>query len=222
MHPLRHLVRFASLGLALVAVLLLAAVPAVAKEGLTARLDAPIAMGTPPGTEILVGMTVTVPGEVGDHPVEGTPMYLKLIGRDGAVTRAAGAADRTPGHYTMRIAIPDGGVRDIEIGIHGSSDLPIMLVNDPFTFGGVTAATAQLAPPVPPMLTPLPRTVETAPLPAPASPAAPGAAATAPGIPVLVASVGLLGVALIAAAGVLLVRRRRAVAGASTSASRSA
>ena len=53
-------------------------------------------------------------------------MYLRLFGRDGATTRAAAAAERRRGHYTLRIAIPAGGARELEIGIHGTSDLPVM------------------------------------------------------------------------------------------------
>lgn len=148
----------------LLAGLLLAAavLPVLAKEFMQATLDAPIAMGTPGGTVILVGMTVTVPdGEV-MRPVEGSPIYLKLTGRDGSFTEASGRVDETPGHYTMRIAIPEGGARRVEIVIRGTSnsgtsDLPIMLMADPFTFGGITARTAQIAPALAPPITPFPR-----------------------------------------------------------------
>ncbi|HEY3336192.1 MAG TPA: hypothetical protein VGK16_13250 [Candidatus Limnocylindrales bacterium] len=198
-------------------VLWLAAAPVFSKEGMEARLDAPIAMGTPGGTEILVGVSVTVFDQTGAiHPVEGTPVYLRLIGRDGSSTRAAGAADPAPGHYTMRIAIPEGGARDIEIGIHGTSDLAIMVMNEPFVFGGITASTAQVAPPRAPALTPLPRmsspVVVAAPVAEAAAPGAEGAGAPSPaaqptGLVALVVA-GLL------AAGIAIVAvRRRTVSG---------
>jgi hypothetical protein len=57
----------------------------------------------------------------------------------------------------MRIEIPAGGARRAEVVMHGTSDLPIMLQADPFTFGGVTARTAQVAPPLAPPMTPFPR-----------------------------------------------------------------
>ena len=151
--------RSIAIAAALLAVALLAA-PVAAKEFVEARLDAPIPMGLPGGTEIVVGIQVSVSEPDGIHPVEGTPMYLRLFGRDGSTTRAAAAADKTPGHYTFRIAIPAGGARDLEIGIHGTSDLPVMLGgDDPFTFGGITARTAQLAPPLAPAPTPVVRAV---------------------------------------------------------------
>ena len=192
---------------ALLAVALLAA-PVAAKEFVEARLDAPIAMGTPGGTEILVGIQVSVSEPDGIHPVEGTPMYLRLFGRDGATTRAAAAADRTPGHYTFRIAIPAGGARDLEIGIHGTSDLPVMLGgDDPFTFGGITARTAQLAPPLAPAPTPVARAA--APVAGAVAPATQPAAETAtPGVILAIAVLTALAAGL-AAAAVRTVRARR-------------
>src|SRR4051794_6895443 len=103
--------------LAVVTLLALLTAPAtLGKEWLEARVDAPIAMGTPAGTEILVGISVLAPDPEsgGMHAVEGSPMYVKLTGPDGAATRAAAAADRTAGHYTARIAIPEGRARGVE------------------------------------------------------------------------------------------------------------
>lgn len=181
---------------------MLTAAPAAAKEGLTVRFDAPIAMDTPPGTELLVGITVTVITDDGEMPVEGSPVYLQLTGRDGAVTRAAGEGGRPAGHYTMRITVPAGGARGAEVGIHGTSDLPMMLANDPFTFGAVRAGTAQVAPPLAPPITPWPRAsagvapapAGLAPVPEPAGPAGP----TLGGTLGVVALASLAGLALLA------------------------
>jgi hypothetical protein len=209
--------------LAAAAILALTAGPVAAKEGMTATLDAPIPMGTPGGTELLVGVTVTVPDETGaEHPVEGTPVYLALVGRDGATTRAMGVADRTPGHYTMRIVVPQGGARGIEVGIHGTSDLAIMVAGDTLVLGDVTATTAQVAPPLAPALTPFPRAANPDANPAPEAMPAPVAAEPAMGPPLLAALV--IGGLVLLAGGLVLVRRRRATAAvpAATSAPRSA
>jgi hypothetical protein len=131
-----------ALGIASVFVAL-AAVPVAAKEFMQARLDAPIAMGTPEGTEIQVGVTVEVLTNDGLRPMEGSPVYVRLFGRDGTSIRAEAAEDRIAGHYTVRIVIPDGGARGIEVGLGGSTALPMMLVGDTLTFGGITSATAQ-------------------------------------------------------------------------------
>lgn len=181
--------------------------PVAAKQWLEARFDAPIAMDTPGGTEILVGITVTAPAEEGINPVVGSPVYLKLTGRYGDTTRAAAAGDRAPGHYTVRIAIPAGGARDAEIGLHGTMDAPMMIMNDPFTFGSITARTAQLAPPLAAPDVVQPAASVAAPAPAPVAPPAP-----APALPVgaLLAGLVIVGVAALAAA---LVARRRNSAG---------
>ena len=72
--------------------LTLLAAPVAAKEWLEARLDAPIAMDTPGGTEILVGITVTAPTEDGhQRRSTGRRSTCELTGRYGDTTRAAAA-----------------------------------------------------------------------------------------------------------------------------------
>jgi hypothetical protein len=187
--------------------LLVLAAPVAAKEDLRATFDAPIAMDTPGGTVILVGITVTAPSDAGRVPVVGSPIYLKLTGRDGDTTRAAAAADRTEGHYTVRIAIPAGGAREAEVGMHGTFDLPMMIMNDPFTFGPITARTSQVAPPLatPNVVPP----VASAAAPAPAAVATPAPAPTVSMAGVL-AALAIVGVAALAVA---LIARRRHAAG---------
>ena len=178
------------------ALLAAAAAPAAAKEWLEAELDAPIAMDTPPGTEILVGVTVTVPEGQDRGPLDGSPLYVTLTGADGEVTRALATEDGPDRHYTVRIAIPAGGARDIEIGLQGETDLPMVLMADPFTFGPITAGTAQRAPAAAGAM--------------PAEPAAPAAVPTAAGTssPLPLAAAGLVLVAIAGVVTALVVRRR--------------
>jgi hypothetical protein len=207
-HPLA-----AAASLAAVAILLLAAAaPALAKEGLEARLDAPIARDTPGGTELLVGMVVTVPDGGVDHPVEGTPVYLKLVGPDGSSSWQMGRQERTPpGHYTMRIVVPEGGVASIEVGIHGTTDLPITVMEGALVAGGITPTTAQVAPPPAAAIKPLPRASAPAPVavaPAEAPATTPAAAqAGQPPVPAVLAAAAL--VAVLALLAMLGVRRAR-------------
>jgi hypothetical protein len=182
-----------------------------AKEWLEATLDAPIAMDTPAGTEILVGVTVVAPGDDGTmQPVVGSPIRLILTGRNGATTFAAGAWDGTPGHYSMRITIPDGGARRAVVAMHGTSDLPLTLMTDPFAFGGITPRTAQVAPPLAPPITPFPRASSAADPAAPVEAAsAPGPAAEAPAPPSSVPTAWLVaGVVIVALAGGIAVLAR--------------
>ena len=67
---------------------------------------------------------LTMPTRRATARVEGSPMYVRLIGRDGAIHRGRGPRGPAPGHYTVRIAVPAGGVKAVEIGIHGSRALP--------------------------------------------------------------------------------------------------
>ena len=187
------------------ALVVLATSPAVAKEWLEAELDAPIAMGTPGGTEIVVGLTVTVPEGVELHLVEGSSIHLTLTGPEGDTTRAAADPETTPGHYLARITIPTGGARQLEIGIPGAEGVPVMLRADPFAFGPVTARTAQL---VAAVATPVPTTPTEA-----AADAGGDRASVVPSPPPAPGPMPLLGgaLALGAAAGLavaLLLRRR--------------
>ena len=120
--------------------------PVVAKEGFQARLDAPIGRDTPGGTTLLVGMTVTFPDGPVDHPVEGSPIYLELVGRDHSSIVAMGHEDAAHGHYTMRIEVPPAGIQSVEIGIRGTSNLPIMVLGTALVPGGISSATAGVAP----------------------------------------------------------------------------
>jgi hypothetical protein len=202
---------------ALVAAGLLVAVaagPATAKMYLQATFDAPISFESPPGATLLVGITVLASGEDGELvPVRGSPVHLVLTGRDGATTRAAGVADREPGHYTMQIEVPAGGPRRAEVLLDGTTDLPMMLTASPFTFGPIGEGTAQLVPGKPAAAAPAaapvpPRDPTTGPAgdPAAAPPAGDGGW--------LPAGVGLVA-GLLALAGVaVLLQRTRGGAGA--------
>ena len=92
--------------------LLSAALPAAAKEFLNARLEAPISFDSPPGSELLVAVIVTVPEGINDDPVDGSPIWLRLTGPTGDVTEAPGVMGSGPGRYEMRIRVPEGGPRE--------------------------------------------------------------------------------------------------------------
>jgi hypothetical protein len=131
-----------------VALLAVVVAPASAKEYLLARLEAPISFQSPPGSTLLVAVDVTVPDGTNQDPVDGSPISLRLIGPRGDVTEAPGRTGSRTGRYEMRITVPPGGPRRLEVFLRGSSDLPIMLEENPFTFRPIGPGTAQLAPPL--------------------------------------------------------------------------
>jgi hypothetical protein len=166
--------------------------PVLAKEDVQARLDAPVARDTPGGSTLLVGMTVSVPGATGWLPLTGSPVLLRLYSATGATTWALGT-ETTPGHYVMHIVVPAGGVAELQVAMHGTSDLPIGVMGTDLVVGGISPSTAQLAP----------STAAIAPG-AAAEPSAAPAPAPLAGI-LLVVAVGLLGLL----AALSIIRRSR-------------
>ncbi len=217
---MRHLPRrlVALTVLAAVALGILAvAFPVLAKEALDAQLDAPIARGTPGGTTLLLGVTVTVTEESGTHAVDGSPIYVRLTGPDGASSWDLAAQDRA-GHYVVRLSVPPSGVKRVEVGMHGTSDLPLNLVGFTIVPGPISARTAQVAPAIAAATQPLARA--SAPAPHAVPPAVPAvdptttfvpvaAAVVAGPVPLIVGTGALLALAL---AIVAIVRRHRATA----------
>ena len=105
-------------------------------------------MDTPGGTEILARGHGDGPDRGGHQPVVGSPVYLTLTGRDGDTTRAAAAGDRAPGHYTVRIDGPRGGAESVEVGIRGTMDLPLIIMNYTIVPGRSAPGRRRLAPPI--------------------------------------------------------------------------
>ncbi len=127
------------------ALLLCVVAPAAAKEFLEARLEAPISFQSPPGGELEVAVVLTVPDGDVEHLVDGSPLWLRLIGPDGDTTEAPGTM-AAAGRYVMHIDVPDGGPQRLELYLRGAEGFPIFLTEDPFTFRPIGAGTAQLAP----------------------------------------------------------------------------
>jgi hypothetical protein len=103
----------------IVVVALVAAPGAAAKEGAQAHLLAPLPKSATPGTFITVRWSVDVPGPDGRRvPFGAIGMFVKLVGRSGPSTTATAAQEHGP-PYSVQIRIPPGGIRNIQIGLHG-------------------------------------------------------------------------------------------------------
>jgi len=198
----------AALAVALL-VLAPAALPAAAKMFLEARLDAPISFDSPPGEDLLVGVTVTVPEGLEDHWIEGSPVWLVLTGAKGDTTESKGTVDAGSGHYAFRIEVPAGGPRSLEVVVRDGAEVPIFLMEDPFTFGPVGPTAAQLAvAPAPAVVAPVEPVVAPPAAPVGVDPAATTSVAPAPAA-LAVALIGL--VLLVAAIGFVVARSARRV-----------
>lgn len=209
--PVRRRTALAALAAGLVLVQLAAGV-AAAKLFLEARLEAPISFDTPPGEELLVAVLVTVPEGLEDQPVDG-PLRLRLFGPSGDSTDATGATFTGPGRYELRIRVPDGGPRRLEVVAGDGGGVPIFLMEDPFTFRPMGEGTARLV--AAPAAAPVePAPAEPAPVTVPETPAvaAPSPAQVVAALIALAAAIAVaIAVAIAAAiAAAWLVARRRA------------
>jgi hypothetical protein len=211
------LVRLGAILGGLVLALSLGAASALAKEGVSVSLAAPIPADAQPGDVVAVFFTLTSISDAGEQPLRGSPAFIRLHGSGGAMTEAGGVETATPGTYKAMIEIPAGGALRAEFGIHGAatdgsgsasrSDLV-------WAYDGILVA-AKVPDPVDPNTFTAPGAK-----PAQANPAqaaTPGstapAAATSPALDArLGIAVGLVAVAL--AAALVIGRRRRRLQGA--------
>jgi hypothetical protein len=110
------------LALALLAVAstaLVVALPAAGKEGVTATLETPLPLDAPAGKRIRIAWTLGYDDEQGKRrPFGAGYLFVRLKSASGgeAVTEYAGG-DR--GEYWATIAVPKGGIGDIEFGLVG-------------------------------------------------------------------------------------------------------
>lgn len=123
--------------LGVAAVVLLAAYPAAAKEGVKATLKTPVPLDAKAGERIDLAWTLA--GDDGSGPFGASGIYVRLTAPEGApaVTEYAGG-DR--GDYFASILVPKGGIGDIQIGLEGwrtdargtrRADLTFPITNDP-------------------------------------------------------------------------------------------
>ena len=203
----------AALAIALTAL----AAPVLAKEALDAQLEAPIARDTPGGTTLLVGVWLTMTDETGTHDIDGSPVYVRVIGPDGG-SSVARATQTRPGHYAARITLPASGVKAVEVGMDGSTSTPFNLVGFTIVPGSISARTAQVAPPEPVAIAPVARASVPAPrvVPPPKPAVDPTTAVTPVAAPVEAAPgplvVGALVLAVAVIATLAIVRRDRIAA----------
>jgi hypothetical protein len=213
----RSLGRLAA-ALASCAMILLVAVPsALGKEGVSVNLLAPLPRDAQPGTKVAAFYTMTAITDDVESPLHSKTTFIRLYGRDGAVTEAVGVEQKTPGLYKAMIEIPAGGITRGEFGVRGpakAANGKVVATDVVWAYDGIVV-TAAVPAPVDPKAFQLPgtkpavapanggaATAETT----PASPAQP-AAATLSFDPRLAGAVGLALVAIVA--GGILSRRRR-------------
>jgi LPXTG-motif cell wall-anchored protein len=117
----------------------LAASPAAAKEGVQATLATAIPLHAKEGTRLRVAWKLTYAST--HRPFGANGVFVRLRSASGKRAQAdAPTGAHTRGDYTAMVVVPDGGIADVEIGLHSwtsgqngthSSDLLFPIANDP-------------------------------------------------------------------------------------------
>lgn len=131
-----------AIGVTAVALAWLAPAAVAKEEGVRARLVAPLALDAAPGETVTVAWRLRAPG---GRRFDAGGIFVRLRGAAGA--RSAKVLGRDiAGRYVALVRVPRGGIRGIDIGLHGirylgagpgrgrgfDADVYFPLDNDPF------------------------------------------------------------------------------------------
>ena len=101
-----------------VALALLTALPAAAKEGVEATLTSNVPLQAAPGTRLTVRWTLSYAEDGKRRPFEAGGLYVRLRGASRTHAEMAWAGgDR--GSYWAHVTVPKSGIGDIEFGLVG-------------------------------------------------------------------------------------------------------
>jgi hypothetical protein len=108
---------------------LAAATAATAKEGVRATLSTPIPLDAAPGTKLHVSWKLA---SRDGTPFGGGDVFVRLLSASGA--RAETAYVNGSGTFSADVAVPEGGIGDVQIGIRGWSSGPDGTQESPLLF----------------------------------------------------------------------------------------
>jgi hypothetical protein len=131
--------------------LLVAAPTVVGKEGVRARLDAPVPLHAAAGRTITIAWTLSYVESGERHPFGASGVFVRLLSASSARPVTAYGDGRgsgpnrggvgVPGEYLARVRVPAGGIGGITIGLRGwriiggrrqRADAFFPIDNDPF------------------------------------------------------------------------------------------
>jgi hypothetical protein len=131
--------RLLTLALLAFAAALFSAIPAAAKDGVRAKLTTNVPLDAKAGTKLVIAWRLAYVEEGKRRLFGGSGVFVRLGSATGSAAET-GFADEDSGNYTATVAVPEGGIGDIEIGIRGytsgytsrrRSDLLFPIANDP-------------------------------------------------------------------------------------------
>jgi hypothetical protein len=120
-----------------------AALPAAAKEGVTATLEDAIPFDAPAGSNVTVRWSLAARDEDGARrPFSAAAVFVRLLSETGAGAKVGFASSNAhaAGKYAATVVVPDGGIRDVQIGLRGftsgatgthNADVLFPIANDP-------------------------------------------------------------------------------------------
>jgi hypothetical protein len=118
---------------------LVSAIPAAAKDGVRATLTTKVPLDAEPGTKVTIAWRLAYLADGRRRLFGAGGVFVRLVSRSGAAVETAFAREDR-GRYTATVAVPKGGIGDVEVGIRGwvsghverrASDLLFPITNDP-------------------------------------------------------------------------------------------
>jgi hypothetical protein len=131
--------RLPTLALLAFAAALFWALPAAGKDGVRATLTTKVPLQATPGTKLTIAWRLAYAEDGKRRLFGGSGVFVRLGSASGAAAEA-GFARQDRGYYTATVAVPEGGIGDVQIGIRGwvsgqvtrrRSDLLFPITNDP-------------------------------------------------------------------------------------------
>jgi hypothetical protein len=122
---------------------LVTALPADAKEDVQATLSTSIPLDASPGTRLTVAWKLFSLDEQGERqPFGANGVFVRLLSASGArpTEGVAPVGAHATGEYEATVIVPEGGIRDVELGLAGwisdangtrRSDVIFPITNDP-------------------------------------------------------------------------------------------
>jgi hypothetical protein len=130
--------RVLTLALLAFAAALFSAMPVAAKDGVHATLTTNVRLDAAPGTKLEIGWRLAYVEDGKRRAFGASGVFVRLGSASGAAAET-GYAKEDRGAYTATVAVPEGGIGDVQVGLRGytsgvrtgRSDLLFPITNDP-------------------------------------------------------------------------------------------
>jgi hypothetical protein len=130
--------RLVQLVLLAFAAALLSAMPVAAKDGVHATLTTNVPLDATPGTKLKIGWRLAYVEDGKRRAFGASGVFVRLGSASGAAAETRYAKEDS-GAYTATVAVPEGGIGDVQVGLRGytsgvrtgRSDLLFPITNDP-------------------------------------------------------------------------------------------